>query len=496
MGEEPYIFVSYSHKDSERVWPIIARLQADRFRVWYDDGINPGTEWDANIASHIKNCSFFLVFISENYLASENCKDELSFVRDLKKNRVLAYLDEVALPDELQMRLGRLQAIYWPRLGDEKAYGKLMRSPGLDICREPEPVPVAPEPPAEAVAPAPAEAPAPTQNTEVIPDKPAKPPVTPAKTSPAPNQSTKKNPLIFAGIAAAILLILVVIFVVKPSGTSKGGDSAASVMERMGVDSLTGPLSVYKNGVVTNPNGTPFAGVLKCFDVHEWTFRDQQKLDYNGESYIVAELPFMTISSYDDKNSIIIGFYDETGEEYYFYGTYAIDGETLTFSPGGSAGTFDMECAPLKQELTYHFEIGSHSVVIQNDSHEVALCGYQKDSDILILKGSVSEGSDRYEFLKSVDLTYDIATNELKECTLVFEDDETTGTVNVDDWTYFKNINEISLKWHSYSYILNGKTVTKDGFGYIDIAYISQNPAGFMITDRYNNAVHYYQDVK
>lgn len=74
MGEEPYIFVSYSHKDSERVWPIIARLQADRFRVWYDDGINPGTEWDSNIASHIKNCSFFLVFISENYLASENCK--------------------------------------------------------------------------------------------------------------------------------------------------------------------------------------------------------------------------------------------------------------------------------------------------------------------------------------------------------------------------------------------------------------------------------------
>ena len=104
-------------------------------------------------------------------------------------------------------------------------------------------------------------------------------------------------------------------------------------MEPMGVDSLTGPLSVYENGVVTNPNGTPFAGVRKCFDVHEWTFRDQQKLDYNGETYMVAELPFMTISSYDgDKNSIIIGFDDEASEEEYFYGTYAIDGETLTFS--------------------------------------------------------------------------------------------------------------------------------------------------------------------
>ena len=498
MGEEPYIFVSYSHKDSERVWPIIARLQADRFRVWYDDGINPGTEWDSNIASHIKNCSFFLVFISENYLASENCKDELSFVRELKKNRVLAYLDEVALPDEMQMRLGRLQAIYWPRLGDEKAYGKLMRSPGLDICREPESVPVAPEPPAEAVAPAPAETPAPAQNTEVIPDKPARSPVTPAKTSPAPNQSTKKNPLIFAGIAAAILLILVVVFVVKPSGTSKGGDSAASVMERMGVDSLTGPLSVYKNGVVTNPNGTPFAGVLKCFDVHEWTFRDQQKLDYNGETYIVAELPFMTISSYDDKNSIIIGFYDEAGEEYYFYGTYAIDGETLTFSPGGSAGTFDKECAPLKQELTYRISINFQGIWIYGDRYDVRLLGYQKGSDPLILKGSLSEGSERYEFVKSLDLVLDIAANELKKCELTLEDEEMTATANVDSFYFSEDFNEIDLDWHSVDYMLNGKMVTKDVFGvdYANIHYINNSPAGFMIIDSSNDTVHYYQNVE
>ena len=111
---------------------------------------------------------FFLVFISENYLASENCKDELSFVRDLKKNRVLAYLDQVALPYVVAMRLGRLQAIYWPRLGDEKASRKAYaRSPGLDISAgEAEPVPVACEPPAEAVAPAPAEAAAPPHNAE------------------------------------------------------------------------------------------------------------------------------------------------------------------------------------------------------------------------------------------------------------------------------------------------------------------------------------------
>ena len=102
---------------------------------------------------------------------------------------------------------------------------------------------------AEAVAPAPAEAAAPAQNAEAIPDKPAKSPVTPAKTSPAPNQSTKKNPLIFAGIAAAILLILVVVFAVRFLASIQTG-------------SLKGVLSVYKNGVVSNPNGTPLAGVL------------------------------------------------------------------------------------------------------------------------------------------------------------------------------------------------------------------------------------------
>ena len=58
-GEEAYIFVSYAHKDSYRVWPIVARLQLDGYRVWYDEGIDPGTEWDENIASHVKNCGYF-----------------------------------------------------------------------------------------------------------------------------------------------------------------------------------------------------------------------------------------------------------------------------------------------------------------------------------------------------------------------------------------------------------------------------------------------------
>lgn len=483
MGEEPYIFVSYSHKDSERVWPVITRLQADRFRVWYDDGINPGTEWDSNIASHIKNCSFFLVFISENYLASENCKDELSFVRELKKNRVLAYLDEVALPDEMQMRLGRLQAIYWPRLGDEKAYGKLMRSPGLDICREPEPVPAAPEPPVEAVAPAPAEAPAPTQNTEVIPDKPAKPPVTPAKTSPASNQSTKKNPLIFAGIAAAILLILVVVFVVKPSGSNK-------------TKSLKGVLSVYKNGVVSNPQGTPLAGVLTCYKDFDYESAEQQTLDYNGDNYKVAQVPYITISSFDDQNSIILGFYDEFGAKFYFYGKYAIEGDMLTISPGGSAGSFDTDCAPLTRVLTYKIVIDRSGVNLYYDKEHVILAGSPIVNNTLVLKGSLSDERHCYKSVKSLDLSLDIKFNVIENCILLLDYEGKTATANISSFNFYENINCFSPSWNSIEFTQNGRKVTKDLPGSVSINYINQSPAGFMIVDIDTNEIYYYQNIE
>ena len=44
-GNKPYIFISYAHRNSAAVYPIIQRMAADGFRIWYDEGIDPGTEW-------------------------------------------------------------------------------------------------------------------------------------------------------------------------------------------------------------------------------------------------------------------------------------------------------------------------------------------------------------------------------------------------------------------------------------------------------------------
>ena len=132
-GDEPYIFISYSHKDSRKVWPVIEQMQADGYRVWYDEGIDPGTEWDENIAAHVKNCSFFIAFMSENYLASDNCKDELNYSRDLDKQQLIIYLDKVELPPALAMRIGRHQAIMQYGLKEEDFYDKLYDAQGIEL---------------------------------------------------------------------------------------------------------------------------------------------------------------------------------------------------------------------------------------------------------------------------------------------------------------------------------------------------------------------------
>ena len=136
-GNGKHIFISYAHKDSDKVYPIIARMQADGYNVWFDEGIDPGTEWDENIAEHIDSCSYFIAFLTANYLASNNCMDELSFARDLDKDRFLIYLEEVELPRGMQMRLNRLQAIYWNRYDSTNPpFNKLYAAPGIEVCRD------------------------------------------------------------------------------------------------------------------------------------------------------------------------------------------------------------------------------------------------------------------------------------------------------------------------------------------------------------------------
>lgn len=112
-GKEHFVFVSYAHKDSEIVFDIITRMQHDGYRIWFDEGITPGKDWDAVLADRIGGCSLFLAFLSANYLNSANCIDELFYARDIDQTLLLVFLDETELSGGMRMRLGRTQAVFF-----------------------------------------------------------------------------------------------------------------------------------------------------------------------------------------------------------------------------------------------------------------------------------------------------------------------------------------------------------------------------------------------
>lgn len=145
-GDEPYIFVSYAHRDDVQVWPILDRMQRDGYRVWYDEGIDPGAEWPDTIAAHVEQCGFFIAFLSEGYLDSDNCKDELNFARELGKERLMIHLSPVELPVGMRMQLSRYQAIHWYSYEDQtRAFAKLYETKGLSAFRGEDPSAAPPE---------------------------------------------------------------------------------------------------------------------------------------------------------------------------------------------------------------------------------------------------------------------------------------------------------------------------------------------------------------
>lgn len=137
-GKEPYIFISYAHRNETEVYRIIERMQAEGYRVWYDRGVDPGTEWADNIAERVSSCDYFIAYITQEYLDSTNCLDELSFARDKEKKRLLVYLSNVTLPDGIRMRSNRLQAIHkYGYEQEEEFYEKLFQTRGIGNCMVP-----------------------------------------------------------------------------------------------------------------------------------------------------------------------------------------------------------------------------------------------------------------------------------------------------------------------------------------------------------------------
>jgi len=95
MGTKPYIFVSYSRKDSRIVYPLIEQLQGVGYRIWYDTGISKGSKWANVIKDKLRHCSIFLIFMSQNSNISLEVKRELIAAEFQYKKLVPVFLDNL-----------------------------------------------------------------------------------------------------------------------------------------------------------------------------------------------------------------------------------------------------------------------------------------------------------------------------------------------------------------------------------------------------------------
>ncbi len=67
----------YVQFDAAAVYPKIKKMHQNGVRVWYDKGIEEGSEWPAEIEKALNNCTIFIVFLSKYSVKSVNVRNEI-----------------------------------------------------------------------------------------------------------------------------------------------------------------------------------------------------------------------------------------------------------------------------------------------------------------------------------------------------------------------------------------------------------------------------------
>jgi len=111
-GEEDYIFVSYSHDNSEKVYEIITAFHNKGYRLWHDNGIPCGALFMELLASKVEECKAMFCFLSPEYVRSKYCMRELHYAMDNDRLVIPIFLQEFEPPKEVKFQLTRTNWIH------------------------------------------------------------------------------------------------------------------------------------------------------------------------------------------------------------------------------------------------------------------------------------------------------------------------------------------------------------------------------------------------
>ena len=123
-GNLPFIFVSYAHKDSREVFDLIEKLAARGYRIWYDEGIEPGSEWPENIANHLLRAEMVLAMITNDSMESVNCRREINYAMSKGKPLLSVVLEKTEIPAGMELQLSSQQSVLRYNFNDEERFLK------------------------------------------------------------------------------------------------------------------------------------------------------------------------------------------------------------------------------------------------------------------------------------------------------------------------------------------------------------------------------------
>ena len=110
-GAEPYCFVSYAHVNSDRVYPIVEQLMQRGIRLWYDDGIEAGSDFREFIAEKIRDSWQVLLFASHESIQPGFVRNEINYALHCGKPILRVNLDDVELTPGMELSLGGMQYV-------------------------------------------------------------------------------------------------------------------------------------------------------------------------------------------------------------------------------------------------------------------------------------------------------------------------------------------------------------------------------------------------
>ena len=131
-GDRPYIFISYAHANSPAVMEVVEALAEQGYRIWYDDGIEVGSEWQEYIAGHLAGARLMVAFLSNAYMRSDNCRKEMHYALSKKIPTINIFLEQTEMTPGMEMQVGNLFALMKYCMPEEDFYDKLLNAPQLN----------------------------------------------------------------------------------------------------------------------------------------------------------------------------------------------------------------------------------------------------------------------------------------------------------------------------------------------------------------------------